>query len=198
MSEPKSGTSWWQTMPGVLTGIAAVITALGGLIAVVYQSGLLSKEVPGSAPASSRGGDRLPVKVAAGVPEPPRENPQPGELGQVRVGHYAFKLLGTKLESYSTDANGNPKKLSLRLSIRVTDVMGVSDYVDRRTVRLSVDGTELIPENSINFTVSERQSVETEAVFIVPADASVIALLLGRPEDAVGKLPLTLDLRASR
>lgn len=189
MSEHKSDTSWWQTMPGVLTGIAAVITALGGMIAVVYQSGLLSRQVLNPPPARPRVADRRAVEDA---------HPHSGELGQIRVGHYAFKLLRTKLESYSTDANGNPQKLSLRLSIRVTDVMGVSDYVDRSTVRLSVDGTVLIPENSINLAVYDRQSVETEAVFIVPADASVIALLLGRPENGVGKLPLTLDLRASR
>lgn len=64
--------------------------------------------------------------------------------------------------------------------------MGVSDYVDRTTVRLSVDGAVLIPENSINLAVYGRQSVETEAVFVIPADASAIALLLGRPGDAVG------------
>ncbi|MFC0668528.1 hypothetical protein ACFSKY_13535 [Azotobacter chroococcum] len=46
MSEQKTGTSWWQTLPGVLTGIAAVITAVGGMIAVIYQSGFLGKEVP--------------------------------------------------------------------------------------------------------------------------------------------------------
>lgn len=74
--------------------------------------------------------------------------------------------------------------------------MGMSDYVDRQTIRLSVDGAELMPENPINFAVYDRQSVETEALFIVPADASTIALLLGRPEDAVARLPLSLGLSA--
>jgi hypothetical protein len=198
MSEQKTGTSWWQTLPGILTGIAAVITALGGMIAVVYQSGLLRKEVPRSAPASPRDQNHSPVEAAAGTPESPKGNPQTDEPGQVRAGHYAFKLLGTKLEPYSTDKSGKLQKVALRLSIRVTDVMGMTDYVDRRTVRLSVDGAELMPENSINFAVYDRQSVETEAVFIVPADASAIALLLGRPEDAVGRLPLPPNLSARR
>lgn len=96
-------------MPGMLTGIAAVITALAGMITVVYQSDLLRSEAPGSAPTNSRGGDRLPANAGAAVPELQRENPPPGELGQVRVGHYAFKLLGSKLESYLTDANGKPQ-----------------------------------------------------------------------------------------
>lgn len=198
MSEQKTDTSWWQTLPGVLTGIAAVITAVGGVIAVIYQSGFFGKEVSRSVPDSPRDQNHAPVKVSPGALESSRGNSPPGESGQVRAGHYAFKLLETKLEPYSSDTGGNPEKFALRLSIRVTDVMGLSDYVDRSTIRLSVDGAELMPENSINFAVYDRQSVETEALFIVPADASAIALLLGRPEDAVARLPLSLNLSARR
>jgi hypothetical protein len=37
MSESKTGASgsWWATLPGILTGIAAIITAVGGLITVL-------------------------------------------------------------------------------------------------------------------------------------------------------------------
>jgi hypothetical protein len=168
------------------------------MIAVAYQSGLLGKEAPRSAPPSTRDQNHSPAKGSAGAAESPKGDSQSGDLGQVRAGHYAVKLLDAKWESYSTDKSGNPQKFSLRLSIRVTDVMGMSDYVDRRTVRLSVDGAELMPENSINFAVYARQSVETEALFIVPADASAIALLLGRPEDAVARLPIPLNLSTRR
>src|SRR5690606_24671901 len=34
-------TSWWQTLPGVLTAVAGVVTAVGGLIAVLVQSGII-------------------------------------------------------------------------------------------------------------------------------------------------------------
>ena len=34
--------SWWQTLPGVLTAVATVITALTGMIVGIYQSGLLT------------------------------------------------------------------------------------------------------------------------------------------------------------
>lgn len=198
MSEQKTGASWWQTLPGVLTGIAAVITAVGGVVAVIHQSGFFGREVAGSAPSGPRDQNQAPVKASPGAIELPKVNSQPGASGQAHAGHYAFKLLDTNLEPYSTGQDGNPEKFALRLSILVTDVMGTSDYVDRRTVRLSVDGAELMPENSINFAVYDRQSVETEALFIVPADASDVALLLGRPEDAVARLPLSLNLGARR
>jgi len=38
MSEKRS---FWSTMPGVLTGIAAIITAIGGLVLTLSQTGLL-------------------------------------------------------------------------------------------------------------------------------------------------------------
>jgi len=50
MNERKTGTPWWQTLPGVLTGMAAVITAVGGVITVMYQSGLFDKQTPISTP----------------------------------------------------------------------------------------------------------------------------------------------------
>jgi hypothetical protein len=33
--------SFWSTMPGILTGLAGVISALGGLLLVLFQTGLL-------------------------------------------------------------------------------------------------------------------------------------------------------------
>ncbi|MCI0563537.1 MAG: hypothetical protein MN733_34105 [Nitrososphaera sp.] len=33
--------SFWTTLPGILTGLAAVITAIGGIIAILYQAGVI-------------------------------------------------------------------------------------------------------------------------------------------------------------
>lgn len=201
MDEHKSNASWWQTLPGILTGVAAVLTALGGVFAALHQSGLLTRETPAanaaSGPVASSGpkGQASPqtaeVAVAGNASRSTTET-TPQSAAQVRAGHYAFKLLKTTLEPYATDAKGKPAKLALRLFIRVTDVMGMSDYVDRQTIRLSADGAELLPENPIDFAVYEHKSAETEVLFIVPADTSSLELLLGRPEDAVGRLPLAL------
>jgi hypothetical protein len=194
MGEQRGGTSWWQTLPGILTGIAAVISALGGMLAVVYQSGILEEKssLPTPVKESPEAASTPSTVTPSSEPPESRNEGLSTEPEQVRVGHYVFKLLGSALEPYSTDASGRPLKFSLRLSIRVTDVMGISDYVDRRTIRLSADGAEFIPENSINLGVYDKQSVETEALFIIPADAAVVELLLGRPEDATGRIPLTL------
>ncbi|TVL97301.1 MAG: hypothetical protein CV087_22525 [Candidatus Brocadia sp. WS118] len=195
MGEQKEKTSWWQTIPGILTGIAAIITALGGLIAVLYQSGVFGEKSSPAAPVKEPAETHSKPSSVTPSNEPHTAISQDSlspESKQVRAGHYIFKLLGSALQPYSAGPNGQPLKFSLRLSIRVTDVMGVSDYVDRRTIRLSVDGAEYMPENSINFAVYDKQSVETEALFIIPADATVVELLVGRPEDPTARIPLTL------
>jgi hypothetical protein len=38
---PKPKSSWWQTLPGVLTAVAAAATAIAGLIGGLHTAGLL-------------------------------------------------------------------------------------------------------------------------------------------------------------
>ena len=40
MSEENKTPSWWHTVPGMLTGIAALVTAVTGVVALLYQNGL--------------------------------------------------------------------------------------------------------------------------------------------------------------
>ncbi len=44
MTEETTKKSWWGTMPGVLTALAATITAVGSLVAVLSQSGLIGEK----------------------------------------------------------------------------------------------------------------------------------------------------------
>src|SRR5437870_11722585 len=41
MVEDEKSGSWWLTMPGILTGIAAIVTAVAGLVGILYQNGVL-------------------------------------------------------------------------------------------------------------------------------------------------------------
>lgn len=40
-AEPVAKTSWWHTLPGILTAVAAVLTAATGLIAVLSATGIV-------------------------------------------------------------------------------------------------------------------------------------------------------------
>jgi hypothetical protein len=43
MVKESDSTSWWHTLPGVLTAIAGLITAVAGLLAVLLQTGVLHR-----------------------------------------------------------------------------------------------------------------------------------------------------------
>ncbi|MFP2927536.1 hypothetical protein ACLESO_20535 [Pyxidicoccus sp. 3LG] len=109
---------------------------------------------------------------------------------EVRSGHMLFKVLGVKQEAVGS---GPRATLTLSISIRVTDVVGKPDYVDSQTIRLAVDGAELLPENSINTSLFARQSIVAEPVFTVPADARQVELLVGREADGTERIPLRLS-----
>ena len=43
MEDKSSSTTWWQTLPGILTAVAALLTAVGGLILAFHQAGLFDR-----------------------------------------------------------------------------------------------------------------------------------------------------------
>ncbi|MFR9777796.1 hypothetical protein ACL02O_17295 [Micromonospora sp. MS34] len=52
MGRPEQ-TSWWNTLPGVLTGIAALITAIGALIGALHVIGLFDAQRPAAPSAET-------------------------------------------------------------------------------------------------------------------------------------------------
>ena len=74
MSEPTSSSpskpSFWQTLPGVLTALAAVITAVSGLLVVLYQNRVLPPPHPND-PSSTTSTEPLAAsEPGAGTPKP--------------------------------------------------------------------------------------------------------------------------------
>jgi hypothetical protein len=62
----ESGKSFWQTVPGLLTAAAALVTALGGVLGILVQNGIIGRasEEPTAAVAETpvaRDSDRAPA-----------------------------------------------------------------------------------------------------------------------------------------
>lgn len=70
MTEPQKPTSWWQTLPGVLAALAAVVTAVSGLLAVLFQNGLLGGKADASAKSSMSTKADAPVAASAAPKSP--------------------------------------------------------------------------------------------------------------------------------
>lgn len=80
--------SFFTTLPGILTGLAALITAIGGLIYTLSESGLIGspdKDDPVAEQTAS-----LPVENQQGVTKHPLEGTTDGWtiIGKVKQGRY--------------------------------------------------------------------------------------------------------------
>lgn len=70
-SDPQRPTSWWDTLPGIITAVAALITAIGGLIAILLKNPAAPPS-PSPAPATvaavgaSPAADKPPAPATAG------------------------------------------------------------------------------------------------------------------------------------
>jgi hypothetical protein len=72
MSEASGGKSWWTTLPGILTQVVALITALTGLITALYQSGFFGQqgEPPSRSTAAQTVSQAGVQPHIAAIPEP--------------------------------------------------------------------------------------------------------------------------------
>jgi hypothetical protein len=76
--EQTSGT-WWTTLPGVLTGFAALLGAIGGLLATLHQVGIFPRpRDPVSVPVPIN-----PSPDRPNLPPPPVPTPERTETAQV-------------------------------------------------------------------------------------------------------------------
>jgi hypothetical protein len=64
--------------------------------------------------------------------------------------------------------------------------------VEGDNFRLLVDGVELPPQNQIGQYVSSKETVQTDALFTIPADVDRVELIVGRSKDATAKFPIEL------
>lgn len=83
-NEAKSG-SFWTTLPGILTGIAAIITAVGGLIAALAAAGVFDGDDGGSADPPDTVATTT-ISGSGGVTVPPTASPvAPATTGTVTL-----------------------------------------------------------------------------------------------------------------
>src|SRR5881227_2974950 len=98
----KSERSWWQTLPGILTAIAAIITAITGLIVALYQAGLFEPRSRGGAGESTPRVYKSPQGPAPTLEETPiGETPPRGDFEGEQLGKM-YEIL-----------NPDPKRLAV-------------------------------------------------------------------------------------
>lgn len=215
--DEKPEGSWWLTLPGTLTGLAGVLTAVAGLLVALNQTGFFGHKENPAAPSLASSSDALkrpneatpsaaPATTAtiATVPRAEHESDaiKPGAKDSAPRHLISFPS-GTEVTLTNQRAEGtykilaaqvSPKstgKLSVKFSIRLTN-LGRSDLgFGNDSFRLQVDGVPRAPTSYLNELVEAKSAKEADVSFEIPDTAQTLALTVDSGQEA-GSIPIIL------
>jgi hypothetical protein len=179
-------TPWWQTIPGALSALAAVLTAITGLIVVLRPAPTERTAAP---PAVSHveNGVVAASTPSNATPRAARQLALPNPV-EVRLAHgdTVVRVLSARLEPYNTNAR------SLVLTVRYTNNGRYPANFWTATFRLLVDDVPRAPTNDLNKVVDGQSAAEGDVVFEIPATTRRVTLrILSGDEHADVPLDVT-------
>jgi hypothetical protein len=205
--EARKPTSWWQTLPGVVTALTGLLTAVGGLLLALNQVGMLGHgHSPASTPpaAAAQTAETAPpaaqstptpsAAIPSAIPQPATPSPAARTvafpagakvtLGNNR-GRGTYELLAARLDPRSAEVG------TLTLQIRLTNAGPADIGFWNDSFRLVIDGVPRAPTSWLNSSVDPRSAKEAELVFSVPLSAKTLKLAINSGDED-GEIPLTL------
>jgi hypothetical protein len=180
----KTSESWWTTLPGILTGVAAVITAVTGLIIAFNRMtppAAEKTETPATASSvesSAKGTPSNSKAVAIALPA----------LSEVKIdsGDTAIRILKVELQPY------NAEKKALKFSLRYTNNRRYDANFWERSFRLLVDDIPQPPTNSLNEIVAGNSAKTADVIFEIPVAVDQVVLqIIGLTDNTQIPVPLT-------
>jgi hypothetical protein len=169
MTEQPKAESWWRTVPGMLTGAAAVITAITGLLVVVQQNGWLRR-------SNAIAADTLPQAIQSPLREAGKSSTNPGvlqltpSLREVSLSGARFTLLNVRVDAR------NAETLGLRIGVRMTNQGPYPANFWNDSFRLLVDSVPRAPVGELNKVVAGGSAEDGDVEFNFPASASTLVL----------------------
>ena len=166
MSDEEKRQSWWHTVPGILTGVTAIISAVAGLIVAINQTGWLSRPGP---PPTQRDQSSIAVPLGAGEGASAATVVLP-QLRQYQLGDFVFTVLGASLSSRNTESG------TLSIKVRLLNNKSYPTNFWNAQFRLVIDDVPQAPSGSLNEVVDGNAAKEGEVMFVVPRTTSTAKL----------------------
>ena len=188
MSDNKSanGPSWWQTLPGILTGLAAIITAATGLIVAFNRTGSRSEPAAPSSSSSPPTVSREAPAATAAEPHPAGAIPLP-PLHEVKLAGGAAVVTILSAQVAPIDA----ERRTLTFDVRYRNAGRYPANFWGRSFRLIVADVPREPTNSLNEVVDGDSAKEGEVLFELPRGAKDVTLQISAGDEKT-RLPFNL------
>jgi hypothetical protein len=187
--------SWWQTLPGVLTAFAAVISAVAGLLIALNGRSAgdeMRQEVPADlsgqpprAGATTARTSAVPAPTAAAAVSLDAGAFPKGTTLRLNGGNLILDILSARVEPFNAGAR------TLRLNVRFTNNAKTFERSYYLTFRLIVDGLARAPKDPPLEQIEAQSAREIEYVFEVPVNARTISLRVSKDPESM-ELPIDL------
>jgi hypothetical protein len=194
MPSPKKQQSWWQTLPGMLTGLAAVITAITGLIVAFHhapeRSDLNKTDTIAKTGGESASSAILNRPTNSTTINAPKSLPIPAGM-QLKLagGTTVIDILSAELEPL------NSENQALKLLVRYTNKQRYPANFWSDSYRLIVNQVPRAPTNFLDEVVSPDSAKEGKVEFKLPANTTEVDLQISSGDE---KSRLHFDLTAAK
>jgi hypothetical protein len=188
MAEEKP-TSWWATLPGLLTAAAAVITAVTGLLLGLGQLGMFDAGKPAASTAGSSAagasaqpdGTVPPSGAGSGAANSPEWAVALPAERRYRAADVEYEILGSRARP---DVSG---KIAVTFTLRCTNHGRYDINFWDSTFRLNASGVSHSPDSGLNELVAGDASKSGDVRFTIPADTrdAVLRIKFAEGEDTV-------------
>ena len=184
-------------MPGILTGLAAIVTAVTGLIVAFNHAGGRGEQIPSAASASPSSG--VSTSGASNTPAAERQPPPPSAtapgaqtvalpaLHQVKLagGNVVITILSAQLEPIDAE------RRSLKLRVRYLNAGSYSGNFWSSSFRAIVDDVPRAPTNFLDEVVPADSAKDGDVVFEFPISVKDFVLQIGSGDDK-SRIPFKL------
>jgi hypothetical protein len=188
--------SWWLTLPGILTGLAGLISAFTGLIVAVQQLRPTSHPATATTQASALGTKSPAANTSAATVVADRTGASGAsspvvvsfsEGRHAQIGAYRYDVLA------ATARAGNPGELGLVLRVRMTNGGSFGANFWSATFRLRLGASISAPTNMLDDVVAGGTTDVGEVDFTIPSSARRVTLLVGDDASKAVALPISLN-----
>lgn len=163
--------NFWTTVPGIITGLAAIVTAITGLIVALNGAGLFSK--PAAANKASTETKQEVKKEADSLTGKKEEPQKPVEkfkavfsMTRIKIEDHEYSILGSSLEAITPESN------SLTIKIKYKNNSNYSPATFwNEGFRLAIDGSLTAPSGDLSELVQRHAELVGTVTFEVPNSA---------------------------
>jgi hypothetical protein len=200
MEEKTKSSSWWQTLPGILTAVAALITAVGGAAVAFHQAGFFdhagqrAPQVQNDPARPSKGPENSGAIDTNSGGTNSSTNPSTGSRpltlppgSEVKAGEATYKILSARLDPFA------PGKLSLKFEVRMVNNGRYNANFWAASFRLLADGLPMAPVNFLDELVESHTAKDAAVEFVIPDTVNNVGLQVG--EVGEGKPAILISLK---